>query len=446
MKRKHAKGRYGSKVKLTEVKKKGRSSVWRLRFVDKDTGEWKERTFRDYDEARALYDMYDKGHIDDALAIFNMVAEGESVVEMFAIRLWRKFGKNNNLLQHTLQYLYQHEDPEEVKAFATDLLSWWKDALTDTKEQEIKDLLGSQLSVIADHVDITAPKPPPAGISLDDAMAQYRKERQLMLDRGQCQPAHHKNVLHELDKWQQGWTNRELSSITAAEINDKLDSFRYQGKPLSNTSKYRYRGTLNAFFLWAIQHDLIQKNPVSLTVAPSRDHISIGILTPGEFRKLLEAALKYDRPMLSRIVLQGLCGLRRSEVVQYKDKPDGHDDIFVSREIARGPKGKTKDRYIPTSPQIKAWLAAGEWEPMTRDDELRYGYRLDQLAAKAGITIPKNALRHSFASYQAALHPLPDVARWMGHSGTQMTESHYRQGVSRKDAEAYLSIIPDAVS
>lgn len=160
MKRKHAKGRYGSKVKLTEVKKKGRPSVWRLRFVDKDTGEWKERTFRDYDEARALYDMYDKGHIDDALAIFNMVAEGESVVEMFAIRLWRKFGKNNNLLQHTLQYLYQHEDPEEVKAFASDLLSWWKDALTDTKEQEIKDLLGSQLSVIADHVDITAPKPP----------------------------------------------------------------------------------------------------------------------------------------------------------------------------------------------------------------------------------------------------------------------------------------------
>lgn len=67
---------------------------------------------------------------------------------------------------------------------------------------------------------------------------------------------------------------------------------------------------------------------------------------------------------------------------------------------------------------------------MTRNDELRYGYRLDQLAAKAGITIPKNALRHSFASYQAALHPLPDVARWMGHSGTQMTESHYRQGVS----------------
>ena len=57
-----------------------------------------------------------------------------------------------------------------------------------------------------------------------------------------------------------------------------------------------------------------------------------------------------------------------------------------------------------------------------------------------------DALRHSFASYQAALHPLSDVARWMGHSGTQMTESHYRQGVSRKDAEAYLSIIPGEVS
>ena len=177
MKRKHAKGRYGNKVKLTKVQKAGRPPVWRLRFVDKDTGEWKERTFRDYDEARALYDMYDKGHIDDALTIFNMVAESESIVEMFAIRLWRKFGRDNNLLQHTLQYLYQHEDPEEVKKFATELLSWWKDALTDTKEQEIKDLLGSQLSLISDSVEVTAPEPPPAGISLDDAMAQYRKER-----------------------------------------------------------------------------------------------------------------------------------------------------------------------------------------------------------------------------------------------------------------------------
>ena len=83
---------------------------------------------------------------------------------------------------------------------------------------------------------------------------------------------------------------------------------------------------------------------------------------------------------------------------------------------------------------------------MTWNDDFRFAYRRDQLVAKAGITIPKNALRHSFASYQAALHPLPDVARWMGHSGTQMTESHYRQGVSRKDAEAYFSIIPEAVS
>ncbi|MCM0686332.1 hypothetical protein [Akkermansia massiliensis] len=189
MKRKHAKGRYGSKVKFIEVKKKGRPSVWRLRFVDKDTEEWKERTFRDYNEARSLHDIHDKGHIDDALAIFNMVAEGESVVEMFAIRLWRKFGRDNNLLQHTLQYLYQHEDPEEVKKFATDLLSWYKDAFTGAKEQEIKDLLESQLSIIAGDVEVITPQPSSVGISFKEAMALYRKERQLMLDRGQCLPS-----------------------------------------------------------------------------------------------------------------------------------------------------------------------------------------------------------------------------------------------------------------
>ena len=442
MRRKHSKGNYGSSVKLSKVHKAGRQVVWRLRFLDRESGTWRERTFREYEAARAMYEAYNQGVMDEAARQGDLIGDTESMSEMFAVRLWRKFGSQGSLLQHVLQFLHQYGNSGEVSQFSKELLGLLRTGLSEMDEGS-REECGLQLSAIASDLETLMPMPSDDKVSMQDVVLAYRKERALMLERGQCRSAHHRNVLHELEAWLLGWEERDVAGITPQEIDGKLDSFRYQGRPLSNTSKFRYRGTLKSFFIWAIRHGYVRRNPVELTVAPSRDHVSIGILSPSEFRQLLAAAMEFDRPMLSRIVLQGLCGLRRSEAVQFREKPQRGQDVFVSREIAKGPRGKTKDRYVPMTAQVQAWLDAGEWESMTRDDELRYGYRLEQLAARAGIRMPKNALRHSFASYQAALHPLPDVARWMGHHGTQMTESHYRQGVSRKAAEAFFSIMPE---
>ncbi len=443
MKRKHPKGYYGSRCKLTKVTKKGRDTVWRLRVPDPDDpGKMVERTFRNYETARGLYEMHEKGDIDEALDNSKNAGELPSIEEQTALALWRKFAGDKSILRLTVQYLQQQEAPEEIKSYAMLLLRSWKTAANESPE--LFKPFETQLKEVDDYLSSIIAEPLKANVNptFSEVVQLYRADRRLMLERGQCQLAHHNNLMHMLDEWEKGWEKRELTSITAEDINAKLDSFRYRSKPLSNTSKRHYWGALNAFFIWAVKHEHLRKNPVELAVAPTKDHATIGILTPDEFGKLLEAAREYDPAMLSRIVLQGFCGLRRSEAVQYQDKPDGKNDIFVSRDIAKGAKGKTKDRYIPTSPQIQAWLAEGTWEPMTRFDELRYGYRLEQLAKKAGITMPKNALRHSYASYGAALHPLGDVSRWLGHGATQMTESHYRQGVSDKEAKAYFSLIP----
>ncbi len=443
MKRKHPKGYYGSRCKLTKVTKKGRDTVWRLRLPAPNAPDKTvERTFRDYETARALYEMHEQGNIDEAIENSRNIGEFPSIEEQTALALWRKFSNTKSILRLIVQHLRQQEDYEEIKSYLKFLHLTWKNAAHECPDtfQPIEDemtYLEECLASLASEPQTDSNKS-----TFSEVVQIYREDRQLMLERGQCQLAHHNNIMHMLDEWEKGWEKRALSSITAADINAKLDSFRYRSKPLSNTSKRHYWGALNALFIWAVKRDLLRKNPVELAVAPTKDHITIGILTSEEFGKLLEAARKHDPAMLSRIVLQGFCGLRRSEAVQYHDKPDGKNDIFVSRDIAKGAKGKTKDRYIPTSPQIQAWLAEGSWEPMTRFDELHYGARLKKLADQAGIKMPKNALRHSFASYGAALHPLGDVSRWLGHGATQMTESHYRQGVSPKEAKAYFSLMP----
>ncbi len=403
-----------------------------------------ERTFSDYETARALYDMHETGDIDEPIENFKNETDPPSVDERFALSIWRKFAKEKSLLRYILQAMMIQENSEEISLYAKGLVRNWREAAK--QDPDLFRSLETDIEMVASCIaDMTsgAVSQMPLTPTFSEVLAQYREDRRLMLERGKCQQAHHNSLMHMLDEWEKGWENREIATITATDINSKLDSFRYRGKHISNTSKHHYWGAINSCFIWAVKRDFIRKNPVDLAIAPTKDHVSIGILTPEEFGKLLKAAREHDPAMLSRIVLQGFCGLRRSEAVQYRDKPDGKNDIFVSRDIAKGVKGKTKDRHIPTSTQIHAWLAVGGWEHMSRADEQRYGARLGKLAEKAGIVMPKNALRHSFASYMAALKPLGDVSRWLGHGATQMTESHYRQGVSRKEAQAYFSLMPE---
>ncbi len=61
------------------------------------------------------------------------------------------------------------------------------------------------------------------------------------------------------------------------------------------------------------------------------------------------------------------------------------------------------------------------------------------------FVLPHNALRHSFASYAAAkTHDIPRVSMWLGHTRSNMTEKHYREGVrAAAEGEAWFNIFPE---
>ncbi|MEY4939589.1 MAG: hypothetical protein RIQ93_1324 [Verrucomicrobiota bacterium] len=55
---------------------------------------------------------------------------------------------------------------------------------------------------------------------------------------------------------------------------------------------------------------------------------------------------------------------------------------------------------------------------------------------------PHNALRHSFASYRMAIVTnAAQVAEECGHS-VQVMKTHYRDLVTKKDAEAWFAVMP----
>jgi hypothetical protein len=65
------------------------------------------------------------------------------------------------------------------------------------------------------------------------------------------------------------------------------------------------------------------------------------------------------------------------------------------------------------------------------------------LCEKTGVSWKSNGMRHSFASYHLATHE--DAARTslaLGHNSPALVFRHYRELVSRKDAQEFWNLLP----
>lgn len=149
--------------------------------------------------------------------------------------------------------------------------------------------------------------------------------------------------------------------------------------------------------------------------------------------------------MLFRLVLAAFCGLRRSECVRITPDAilDEKDEVFVSASIAK----TGKQRFVPLPTAAKAWLALAKYEPppdeIDRLHENRHGVASKnwQKLQELFCLITPCA---SFASYAAAkTHDIPRVSMWLGHTSSNMTEKHYREGVRAAEGEAWFNIFPE---
>ena len=169
----------------------------------------------------------------------------------------------------------------------------------------------------------------------------------------------------------------------------------------------------------------------------------IGILTPAQAEALLSRLCTDKLGVLPAVAVGLFAGLRVSEVMRLD---------WSSVDLGRGlievaaRKSKTAQRRLVTiSPNLRAWLAPFDGARGTVAPQAgTYRRQLDRARRAAGIEPwPRNALRHSFASYHLAFHrSAAETALQLGHSESRTLFAHYRELVKPEDAKAYWQTFP----
>lgn len=231
---------------------------------------------------------------------------------------------------------------------------------------------------------------------------------------------------------------RKAHEVTAPEIETWMNS-----KPWAMRTRLNYFSDVRNLFGFAVRRGYRPTNPIAQLEKPTVTVTSPGVLTVAQAIALLNVCAAGEGEMLAAVAIGLFAGLRTEELDQldWQHVCLAEKNIHVPPEIAKTREG----RDVEIHGTLHAWLL-----PIAkRDGKLApaksYDWRLSQKAIAAGITDwPKNALRHSFASYHfAAFRNAPLTAAILGHSGsTQTFEKRYKKRVTPSDAALYWKIVP----
>jgi site-specific recombinase XerD len=237
------------------------------------------------------------------------------------------------------------------------------------------------------------------------------------------------------------WSLRKLARATQTFPDTaRLESYLPRDKhPITRNNIRRVWYT---FFEWCKARHYVASNPAAGISQARVDETIPGILSVPQARLLLGAAWIKDQAFARFFALSMFAGLRNSEAVHLRWDDVG-EVITIRPEVAK----KRRARYVQIMPNLRDWLAGcpkeGRVFPWGPIWQVRLAIRLRR---QAGITVwPKNALRHSFASYHLALgHDWARTAFELGHgSGTDILARHYRQLVTEAQAKEYFELRPE---
>jgi integrase len=240
--------------------------------------------------------------------------------------------------------------------------------------------------------------------------------------------------------------DRFLSVITPADLRPLLP----RGAPRTMANA---RQTWVTFWRWAARQNMVDKDSADAPALLDLPAVVAGIpatLTPAELRILLANVSPKYLPWLA---LSAFAGLRTEEVapIKHSDKPPlDWSDFHWDRNliIVRPETAKTgRRRVIPILPALRAWL-----QPIAKESG-RLAPRIPPSAGEGramaettrlGVLIggwKRNALRHSWITYRAAVVGISKTAMEAGNSESEARRS-YLDAVGVDQAEEWFSVMP----
>lgn len=233
---------------------------------------------------------------------------------------------------------------------------------------------------------------------------------------------------------------RPIHTVLSRDIEEWITSNAHW----SPETRRNYLKDLRSLWNYALKNNYVPENPVDRLERPTVPSTPPGILTPSQAKSLLAEAAKVkgEASMLPYVAIGMFCGLRSAELVRLDWK---EIDLKTRLVEVTAAKAKTRQRrHVRIPANLAAWLKpyakpSGRVTPADRPEGA-----LGRLADKAKIAPwPKNALRHSFASYHLAHHKdASKTALEMGHNSQKLLFASYRELVKPKQAAEYWKIVP----
>lgn len=290
-----------------------------------------------------------------------------------------------------------------------------------------------------------------ASMPLSEVTEMYRES----LDKRNVSEEHAKIVKWRLLKLCSTLGNQAISSITPADIEHTIYNLTdRKGRPLSTSSLKGYFVLCKALFTYAAKRRIVTMNPVEAITLPRERRKAPDILTAQQIQIVLNDLLLHAPEAIPEAVLGIFCGTRLSERCRltFGDIGKGRKrELTISPHVAKTGIA----RFTPLPNCAIEWILAARKAGVLMDtrshivpgqtETKRKEYIrriMDAQKQRIKLDIPRNAFRHSAASYLCAYYEdLPKVALWLGHS-VQILNQHYRNAVTRSEGEEFLRITP----
>lgn len=223
--------------------------------------------------------------------------------------------------------------------------------------------------------------------------------------------------------------DRPCSDIQTGDVQVWLDS----GSQAA-TSKIGMLTRIRTLFAFAVSRGYASTNPAKAVDKPKVVDAPPSIVTPGEARRIMEAAREIEPGLVPYFALCLFAGLRPSEARRIT--PEEIREGYVEVKAA---KSKTRRRRLVTiNDTLRAWLAlGGEFQP------INWRKRFSAIVKAAGFAEwPADCMRHSFVSYSLPVHGSARTAQEAGHSEAVLF-AHYRELVTAAQTAEFWAVLPN---
>lgn len=237
---------------------------------------------------------------------------------------------------------------------------------------------------------------------------------------------------------------RHMDEVSRAEFRAWL-----AGIGRTETTRAGYVRAARALWRWAAHQEppLAGPSPTEgLSGSAGGKGGTVGFLTVAEVAGILAVPSAW-RPALALMLF---AGIRVDEVAGEGKPPMTWRAVSVVEKTIRVPgecaKVEGRARLLQgLPPAVWAWLG----EPGGDASRIAPGHSLNAVRwaqKRLARKWPKNALRHTFATYAVALTGEPDrVAGWLGHEGgSRLLHACYAGLARRSEAEAFFALVPAA--